>query len=446
MPVATTECEYKVHLRPTHASPKQDRLVNSDSKRIIVKAGRRFGKTVGLAKRSVKRFLKGRRQLYAAPTSTQTDAFWYEVTKALAEPIEAGVFIKNETERYIELSKTKQRIKAKTAWNANTLRGDYADDLYLDEFQLMAEDTWEEVGQPMLIDNNGDAVFCYTPPSLASSGISKARDPRHASKFFKEHMADTSGLWECIHATTLESPYVSQEGIALATQGMSLEARRREIMAEDDEIEASWLVNGRFNESLCKIKRFTIPTNWDVYSGHDFGSANPAALFLARVKLPLPMGAPSYMRYNDLVAFREYAPGAGFSMIQHIERFKELTRGYTIRTSRGGNFTTEDEIRQGYTRSGWLILAPALEKKNSQIDRVISIEENNKLYIFEDLWMLLSEVANCLWKLGKDNKPTNEIENESIYHLFACLRHIASDPDFTPETVVSSQRYKSIQY
>jgi len=38
----------------------------------------------------------------------------------------------------------------------------------------------------MLLDNNGDAVFIYTPPSLITAGISKARDPRHAARLFKK--------------------------------------------------------------------------------------------------------------------------------------------------------------------------------------------------------------------------------------------------------------------
>jgi hypothetical protein len=216
---------------------------------------------------------------------------------------------------------------------------------------------------------------------------------------------------------------------------MSLESYRREIMAEDDDIELSWLVHSKFNETLCKVKRFEIPKNWDNYSGHDFGSANPAALFLARVKLPLPPGAPAYMRQNDIVAFREYAPGSGYSMIQHIERWKELTKGYMVLRSRGGNFNTEDEIRQGYNQAGWAILPPALEKKNTQIDRMIAIEENNRFYVFDDMWIFLSQLSNCLWKLDKENHTTNDIDNEAIYHLLAAFRYIASDEDFRPEIV-----------
>ena len=36
------------------------------------------------------------------------------------------------------------------------------------------------------LDNNGDAVFIYTPPSLRSRSASKAKDPRHAAKLVKQ--------------------------------------------------------------------------------------------------------------------------------------------------------------------------------------------------------------------------------------------------------------------
>lgn len=191
------------------------------------------------------------------------------------------------------------------------------------------------------------------------------------------------------------------------------------------------------------VKRFDIPKSWEIYSGHDFGSANPAALFLARVNLPLPSGAPNYMRFKDMVIFKEYAPGSGVSMVQHIEQFKQMTSGYTVKRSRGGNFNTEDEIRQGYAKAGWLIEPPVLEKRNSQIDRMIAVEESNRLYIFDDLWQVLGQMSNCMWKL-EENKATNEIDNEKIYHLLAALRYIASDIDFIPETMVSGNYAKAV--
>lgn len=213
--------------------PRQREFVESDAKRIIIRAGRRGGKTVGIAIRAVKRFLAGRRVLYTAPTQEQVDRFWTEVTRALYAPIESGALRKNISLHLIERPGTEQRIRAKTAWNADTLRGDYADDLILDEWQLMDEDAWELVGAPMLLDNNGDAVFIYTPPSLHSRSVSKARDHQHAAKLFKKAKADTSGRWATFHFSSRENPHLSREALEEISGDMTAMAVRMEIDAED---------------------------------------------------------------------------------------------------------------------------------------------------------------------------------------------------------------------
>ena len=446
MTTKVKDVEVGVDIREPH-SDAQRGFVRSTALREIIRAGRRFGKTVGSAIKAVEAFLgicpacggtkctycnmtgwvEPERVLYAAPTAEQVTKFWYEVTTALRVATEMGVFKKDETERYIESPGTELRLQARTAWNANTLRGGYWGLLILEEFQLMNEDTWTEVGVPMLLDRNGRAVFIYTPPSLKSEGVSKAKDPRHATKMFKKAQEDTTGKWETFHFTSYDNPTLNKEALASISEDMSLDAYRREILAEDDEIELSWLVYSRFNEEMCKIKRFSIPKTWPVLTGHDFGTANPAALFVAQVKLPLPEGAPRNMRYGDYVIFKEYAPGSGFSTVQHIEKFREITTGFTLPLrSTGGNITTEGEIRQSYTTQGWTITEPLINKVNAQIDRVIGLMELNKVYIFEDLFGLLTQIANCMWELDDDKKATNKIQNEAKYHLLACLRYLAT--------------------
>lgn len=212
---------------------QQGRFIRSTAKRKIVRAGRRGGKTVGIAIYAVERFLAGKRVLYATPTSEQIDRFWTEVNKALYEPIEAGVFYKNETKHIIERLGTEQRIRAKTAWNADTLRGDYGDELIFDEYQLMDETAWSEVGAPMLLDNDGNATFIYTPPSLHSRSASKARDPQHAAKLFKKAAADTSGRWETFHFASAMNPYISKVALSEISKDMTNLAYRQEILAED---------------------------------------------------------------------------------------------------------------------------------------------------------------------------------------------------------------------
>ena len=223
--------EYLVILPRPHE--KQASFVNSQAKRIVVRAGRRGGKTVGVAIRAVKGFLAGKRVLYAAPTQEQIQRFWVSITRALHEPIEAGIFVKNETYHTVELPGTEQRIRAKTAWNADTLRGDYADELILDEWQLMNEEAWGVVGAPMLMDNDGDAVFIYTPPSLSSRSTSKADDPQHAAKLFKKAKADLTGRWATFHFKSMDNPHISAEAVAEMAQDMTALAYRMEVEAED---------------------------------------------------------------------------------------------------------------------------------------------------------------------------------------------------------------------
>lgn len=226
-----TTNEYAVHLPMPHE--KQKLFIDSQAKRKVIRAGRRGGKTVGNSIYAVERFLSGKRVLYATPTAEQIGRFWSTVTRALYEPIKAGIFYKNETEHIIEHAGTEQRIRAKTAWNADTLRGDYADELILDEWQLMNEDAWEVVGAPMMLDTNGNAIFIYTPPSLHSRSVSKANDPQHAAKLYKKAMADTTGRWAVFNFTSHDNPHLSKEALSDITKDMTSLAYRMEILAED---------------------------------------------------------------------------------------------------------------------------------------------------------------------------------------------------------------------
>jgi len=243
--------QYRIKIPRPH--PEQQPMIDSKAKRKIGKAGRRGGKTSTAAIIALKAFLRSLRVLYAVPTADQLQRFWLEVCAALAEPIQHRVFEKNETlhtiglpghislEGFSDIEAREQRIRAKTAWNADTLRGDFADILILDEWQLMDEDAWHTVGAPMLIDNNGDAIFFYTPPSLASKSVSKASDKRHASKLFaaaEEHQkqARAKGVapeWEVFHWRSYDNPHLSKEGLAMVSRDLTSLAYRQEIEAED---------------------------------------------------------------------------------------------------------------------------------------------------------------------------------------------------------------------
>jgi len=286
--------EFRVHLKRPH--PRQEAFLVSKAKRKVVRAGRRAGKTTGAAILAVRAFLEGRRVLYAAPTTEQIGRFWKEVKTALAAPIDAGIFSKNETDHMIERSGTDESIKAKTAWNADTLRGDYADLLILDEWQLIDETAWEDVGAPMLLDNNGDAVFIYTPPSLRSQALSKARDPRHAAKMYKmalaEHQAagGKQSRWEAFHFSSQDNPYISEDALREISKDMSILSYRQEILAEDlDEVPgALWTLMAFDN-----LRRHDFPSLIRVAVGVDPpGGAGECGIIVAGIGMCSCKGTP----------------------------------------------------------------------------------------------------------------------------------------------------------
>ena len=181
------------------------------------------------------------------------------------------------------------------------------------------------------------------------------------------------------------------------------------------------LIYGAFNERTCLINRFPIPDTWLRYVGHDFGGANPAAMFYAQDP------ATGYF-----YAYHEYLPGAGRSTYEHVEEFKKIVAGTNVLKRVGGSHQ-EEEIRQGYTAHGWVIQEPKINSVEEQINKVIGLHQLNKVFVFNDLREYLNEKRTYSRKLDAQYRPTEEIADKARFHLLDAERYILSD--FTPETV-----------
>lgn len=213
-----TETRFKISTQEPH--DKQIAFIKSPAKRKVIVAGRRGGKTTGVAILAADMFMAGRHILEAAPTQDQTERFWEVVKQYFEEPITAGFIYKNETKRVLELPNG-GRLRTKTAWDADTLRGDYADLLILDEFADMDFTAWDEVGAPMLLDNDGDAIFIGTP---------KRRN--HFFRMYQTAIGDDTKRWDAWHFTSFDNPHLSREALAEITRDMTQAAYQQEIMAQ----------------------------------------------------------------------------------------------------------------------------------------------------------------------------------------------------------------------
>jgi hypothetical protein len=206
--------------------PMQQTIKDHHAKRVVINAGRRSGKTTLAAIVAVEKAREGRRVLLSSTTQEQADSFWDKCKDWLAADISRGRITKNETRRILGFPGG-GRIKVKTAWDADSLRGDHADFLVLDECALLAPDAWDKVGAPMLLDNDGDAWFISTP--------------RRRNWFFhlyQRAVADGE-RWAAWHFTSFDNPHLSEAGLAEIAGDLTDEAYRQEIMAEFLEGEGS---------------------------------------------------------------------------------------------------------------------------------------------------------------------------------------------------------------
>jgi hypothetical protein len=202
------------------AHAKQREIIESRAKRKVICAGRRGGKTVMVAIVAAKALAAGERVLMAAPTEDQTGAFWENIKRIVQPLIDNKTVRKTEVPRLLE-HRNGGRIRAKTAWNADTLRGDYADKLILDEYAYMSPDAWDLVGQPMLLDNGGSAMFISTPLRR-----------NHFHKLYVRALGSDPAMWQAWHFTSHDNPHLSRAALADLAADMSEDAYRQEIMAE----------------------------------------------------------------------------------------------------------------------------------------------------------------------------------------------------------------------
>jgi len=225
------------------------------------------------------------------------------------------------------------------------------------------------------------------------------------------------GRGEVYHASSLDNPELPEDYILRLGEFEGI-YRERYVLGLWAGLEG--LVYSSFDDKVCLIPRFEIPNNWLVYTGHDFGLANPAAMFYAENPVS-----------GDLFAFREYIPGGGRGIYDHVQEFKQITEGYNVIRRSGGSHQ-EGEIRQGYTAQGWVISEPKNNDRMYQIKKVQGLHRLNKVFVFNDLTNYIKEKFSFAFK-----KDSEVIDNEARFHLMAAERYILSD--FAPETVGSNR-------
>lgn len=183
----------------------------------------------------------------------------------------------------------------------------------------------------------------------------------------------------------------------------------------------SGLIYDAFNERACIIRPFVIPKEWPCYVGHDFGTADTAAIFFAL--------NPSD---GSLYAYREYLEG-GMSAAEHVEKLKELSKDDNIIKCVGGS-PGEDGWRESFTVAGWPIFQPIVKDVEVGINKVYAFHKANKMFIFSDLIQTIEQLQTYSRELDDSYQATDKIKEKQKFHLMDAMRYIGSEFNaFSPD-------------
>jgi len=279
----------------------------------------------------------------------------------------------------------------------------------IDEAIETTEDDWKMLEGRLRLPSVLHQIFAATNPGPPSHYLHKM--------FFQDKRG------EVFQASALDNPELPED-YKQRLREFEGTYYQRYVLGQWAGLEG--LVYSSFDERVCVIPRFEIPKQWLIYSGHDFGLANPAAVFYAQD----PDTGQFYL-------FNEYLPGAGFSIYDHVQRFKQITEGYNV-VKRSGGSHQESEVREGYIAQGWPISEPKhSQDRRYQIQKVQGMHRLNKVFIFNDLKEYLREKLSFGYTRKVEGEYDEPIVQEAKYHLMAAERYILSD--FTPETVQAEE-------
>lgn len=238
--------------------PKQKEIVSSPARFKVVRAGRRFGKTIvktetmtfkavarvtGLA-----RELPNRSVIFVAPTQKQARTIVWEAFKTRLHGV--GTFNESRLEISIPTEGGGKSTIFVGGWeNRENYRGmPNVAHIEFDELDTMKDFFigWEEIFRPMLIDTGGSAGFGGTP---------KKENP-NLRRLEKQYAGKPE--WAFFHFTTLDNPFVPKTEIDKARAEMDGETYRQEILAEHIENLGSLFkyeaLIDMFSNTITKVK------------------------------------------------------------------------------------------------------------------------------------------------------------------------------------------------
>ncbi|MFA6270700.1 MAG: terminase [Candidatus Paceibacterota bacterium] len=320
---------------------------------------------------------------------------------------------------------TKTRIIFFSGTNANSIESATAKAAHIDEGgqKDFRHDSWEAINRRLALASGrgaGRILITTTPYCLG---------------WLKTELVDP---WEQAKGNHPDIDVIQCESIA---NPLYPKAEFERLRATLPDWKFQMFCRGRFSrptgliydcfDSVVHVKDYPpIDNKWLVYTGHDFGTANTAAIWIAR--------DPALAHYYII---KEYKRG-GLATHEHVDAWQQMSTDLKVIKSSGGN-QDEDGARGDFSRAGWRIDKPVAKRSvDDGIMRVYSLIKAGRLFVCRNCPGVLDELQSYSYELDEQYKPTEKIEGKAKYHYMDCLRYVTSD--FQTPSAIPTGNYAPI--
>lgn len=169
-------------------------------RRVVMRCGRRFGKTTLLERTAAKRAMLGQRVGWFGPQYRLNTPTYSRILRMASPRVER----KSKIDQIIEM-KGSGCVEFWTLNDPDAGRSRFYDLVIIDEASLVPKglkDTWEQAIAPTLLDRGGSAIMAGTPKGI---------DPEN---FFYAACSDRKLGWLEVHRKTEANPTLSPDEVA----------------------------------------------------------------------------------------------------------------------------------------------------------------------------------------------------------------------------------------
>ena len=280
-----------------HSSQMEIADATLNYSRVVVRAGRRFGKSA-LALNIVLReaiYNPGRYWVIAPEYTQAKSIYWRDLVSEYVP--QALILQKNNNELILEIQTAVEGktsvIEFKGSDREDKLRGAGLRGVVLDEYAFQKQHVWDKIIGPMLVQTNGWALFITTPNGVSNhfkkfwddavSNEATQTDYDQYVEWCKENDSEISDknfqkwshTWKTFHFTSYDNPLIPTENLDKERARLTEEFFTQEYMAEFAKF--TGLIYTSFDNKL-HVQNFEVDEGWSFYRAIDFGATDPDAV------------------------------------------------------------------------------------------------------------------------------------------------------------------------